>query len=83
MRCACRTLTYLDGVAAKDYAKEHLRKMDVDWSDWSVQYACDETGARWVMEFPLAHLHGSGPARLRQLDDAGQVIEDPGTDPFT
>ena len=65
MRCECATLTELKGAQAERYA-EHLTRIDADPDAWIVRYACPETGARWVMDYPAGYLQGGGPPRLQR-----------------
>lgn len=82
MRCACETLFELNDTAADDYAREHLEKLDVDLVNWTVRYRCPDTGRLWIRDFPHGELQAGGPPRLRQLDQDGNPIDDPGRDPF-
>ena len=67
MRCVCDDVSQLDGVAASRYARDHLAKTSVDHETWTVSYVCDETGLRWICDYPHPEAHGNGPARLRRI----------------
>ena len=82
MRCVCATLFELKGNAGDEYAGEHLEELDVYLVNWTVHYRCPETGVLWLRDFPHPELQAGGPPRMRQLDDAGEPIEEPGHDPF-
>jgi Immunity protein 27 len=70
MTCECRDLAELNGSAAQDYARGHLDKLETDPVEWTIQYRCPETGAKWVMDHPHSELQGGGSPRLRRTDPA-------------
>ena len=70
MRCACESLTLLNGNEADEYANEHLHRIDVDAVNWTKRFDCPRTGATWIMDYPDSHLHGGGSPRLRKLDES-------------
>ncbi len=82
MRCACGSLYELNGNEADDYAREHLTELEVDAVNWTVRYCCPDTGRPWLLDAPHSGWHGGGPPRLRQLDAAGEPVDEPGRDPF-
>ena len=82
MRCACGSLFRLEGNEADQYAGEHLEQLEVDVVNWTVRYRCPDTGRPWLRDSPQSHLHGGGPPRLRQLDAAGEPMDQPGRDTF-
>ncbi|MBX3427568.1 MAG: hypothetical protein KF688_17950 [Pirellulales bacterium] len=49
-----------------EYAKSHLRELSTNPSDWTVEYICDDTGTRWILDYPFPDGHGGGPPRLRK-----------------
>ncbi len=67
MECKCNQIAELNGVEAQDYAKSHLEKVRV--GNWVIEYACLETGALWLMDFPHGDWHGGGPPRLWKMDE--------------
>ena len=83
MRCACETLTRLDGVPADLYARDHLKQVSVDFESWTTEYVCEATGTRWIKDSLHPEAHGGGSPRLRQLDKDGQPIDEYGFDPFS
>jgi len=36
--------------------------------NWENYYIDEQTGEKWILEYPQGHLHGGGPAQLRLLD---------------
>jgi len=81
MTCVCRSVFELEGSAADRYAREHLERLDLDLVTWTVRYSCPDTGRRWVRDFPHGELQAGGPPRLRQLDQDGEPVDEPGRDP--
>ena len=81
MRCACPTLVELNGDAADEYAREHLVRAELDPATWTVRFRCPDTGRLWARDFPRGERHTGGPSRLRQLDEHGSPIDQPGRDP--
>jgi len=65
--CRCNELKLIDGAEVQAYT-EHLRKIRVDAATWDVSYECPITGATWVKSYPLASLHGGGPALLTRTN---------------
>jgi hypothetical protein len=82
MRRACDSLLQLRGNEADEYAREHLIEGAVDLVNWTVGYSCPDTGRLWLRDSPHSELHGGGPPRRRQLDAAGEPLDEPGRDPF-
>jgi len=83
MSCACGSLFELIGNEAGQYAREHLERLEVDVVNWTERYRCPDTGRRWLLDAPWSGLHGGGPPRLRQLDQNGEPVDEPGRDPFS
>lgn len=63
-------MTELAGNAALEYAKR-LRKVRVDSSTWTIEYVDEETGKRWLLDYPRSEQHGGGSPRLRPLSEDG------------
>jgi hypothetical protein len=82
MRCACDSLFELNGNEAEHYARQHLEEVATDPVNWTVRYRCPVTGRFWLLDSPHSELHGGGPPRLRQLDQDGNPIDEPGRDPY-
>lgn len=82
MRCACDSVTVLNGRESEDYAVEHLEKVSVDAAAWTKNFRCPATGAEWFMDYPESELPGGGSPRLRRLDESGQALDGPSSDPF-
>jgi hypothetical protein len=45
-----------------------LKQIKVDNVNWEIFYLDEETGAKWVKEYPHSEMHGGGQAQLRLLD---------------
>lgn len=46
---------------------EKLRKIRSDAESWTVEYSDDESGERWLLDYPDAADHGGGSPRLRKI----------------
>ena len=60
------TAKVLQGAEALEYAKR-LRKVGVDTERWEIEYIDDDTGDRWLLDYPESEQHGGGSPRLRKL----------------
>jgi len=45
---------------------ETMRKVRVNQDKWETEYLDEESGERWVMDYPDSALHGGGTPRLRR-----------------
>ena len=48
--------------------KEALRKLRTDNINWVVYFIDDETGEKWIEEYPFSEMHGGGPPQLRMIE---------------
>ncbi len=44
-----------------------MTKTYVDTEKWEKIFTDEETGERWLMDFPYPEAHGGGPPRLRKI----------------
>jgi hypothetical protein len=68
VRCRCGEIQELWDEDAKSYTDHHVAPVSVAASGWEAVYRCEETGARWVEDYPRSEEHGGGPIRLRRHD---------------
>lgn len=68
----------LTGAEAARYVM-HLRLVAQYADAWEAEYVCDQTGHRWLEDYPRSEQHGGGPPRLRRiaLDEAIPGSESP------
>jgi hypothetical protein len=51
------------------YAKRaSLKQIQIDGVNWLIYYFDEETGEKWVEEYPHSELHGGGPPQLRKIE---------------
>ena len=60
----------LRGNEAKAYAREHLEKVNVDYTTWEITYREPATGQRYMMDYLHPEVHGGGVPRLRPARSA-------------
>ncbi len=60
----------LRGEEAKAFAREHLRKVSVNYERWEVEYRDPETGQQYLMDYVYPELQGGGIPRLRPTEVA-------------
>lgn len=68
--CRCAEISRLDGEDAREYAAGHLRLIERGREPTGAEdYQCDQTGAGWVLDFPLRHWAQDrrGRPRLRRF----------------
>ena len=67
LTCRCVEERELWDEEAFQYARTHLRRVQIRADGWEVLYRCPETNAEWLQDNPHGELHGGGPVRLRRL----------------
>jgi hypothetical protein len=45
-----------------------LKQLKVDHEHWTVYYADEVNGDKWIKEYPNSELHGGGPPQLRLIE---------------
>jgi hypothetical protein len=66
--CQCDLVMEMSGDAARQYAADHLEKIEVRADGWEVLYRCPVTGRLWLKDYPRGAEQGGGPARLAQVE---------------
>lgn len=51
VNCICEKIDFLDGVTAHNYAKDHLKAINIIDSGRRIEYFCPYTGKLWLMDF--------------------------------
>ncbi len=57
----------LNGAKAVEFARKHLKEIKSNPDTWETEYICEDTGERWLMDYPHGECHGGGPPRLRKI----------------
>lgn len=45
-----------------------LKKIGVNGEKWEKYYLDEQTGEKWIEDYPQSELQGGGPPRLRMVD---------------
>ena len=74
--CRCDQLRSLEGVAARGYARDHLRAVATDIDNWRTLHVCPLSGQLWLEHYPHSERHGGGSPELRVLsnDEARELF---------
>ncbi len=51
VKCLCEKINILEGMSAHDYAKDHLKAINVIDGGRQIEYLCPYTGKLWLMDF--------------------------------
>ena len=62
------TKPVVEGAAALDFAAKHLKRVGVNLDSWEVEYVCENTGEKWILDYPNSSQHGGGSPRLRRVN---------------
>jgi hypothetical protein len=56
----------LHGADAVAFAKR-LKNLKTNPDTWEVEYVDEDTGEKWLMDYPNSEYHGGGSPRLRKI----------------
>ena len=65
MSCRCDVVAELYGRDAEEYIDGHLRRDETRTEQLEEQFACPDTGRRWLLDYPDRTERELGQARLR------------------
>lgn len=66
----------INGAAVSAYIKDNNLSV-VEKRNWEIEYANPETGEKWLLDYPMGHMHGGGPPRLTRITEHKMKKDDP------